>query len=276
MPDAPGHGPYLIDLEQGWTLDHEGLAPFRPRLLHGTIVDASRAHGTRVLGVIAARCPGLDRLDVVSHSGDYDAIPAAISCAVSHLEPGQVLLLEVMDAHHLPIERRPAVWHAVRAAVDAGIVVIAPAGNAGADLDLGECDTLAPQRPGFRDSGAVLVSACEYGYPGRLPGSNYGCRVDCHEVGEHVATLDSDPAGDCDAETDDFGQTSAAAAQIAATVVLLQAAAAQRLGRWLTPAEVRQRLRDPAGGIATANPARDRIGPRPVLDELLRRLPPPG
>jgi len=257
----------------GWTLDHEGLAYLSPKLLHGELVNASRAHGTRVLGVIAARCPADTRLDVVSHGGDYDAIPAAIACAVSHLEPGHVLLVEVMDDEHRPIERLQAVWQAIRAAVDAGIVVIEPAGNAGADLDRDECLTLRPDQPAFSDSGAVLVSAAEFGFPGRLPGCNYGTRVDCHEVGEGVTTLDSDSADDRHGETNDFGLTSAAAALVAATVLNLQAAAEIRLGRRLTPIEVRTMLRDPSCGQRTAYPAKDRIGPRPILERLLARLP---
>jgi len=274
-PEA-GAGQRLIDVEQGWTLDHEGLALLSPRLLHGRIVDASRSHGTRVLGLIAARAPGLDRLDVVSHGGDYDELPSAIACAARHLDPGHVLLLEVMDDDHLPIERRPAVWRAVRRAVDSGIVVIEPAGNAGSNLDgLTEPAArraLVPGSQRFEDSGAILVGCCEAGFPGRLVGCNYGARVDCHEVGEGLTTLDSDCRGDRCGETDAFGRSSAAAALVAATVVVLQSAAEQVWGRRLMPAEVRDWLRDPAGGRRSAVPVRDRIGPRPMLDALLALL----
>ena len=266
----------LIDLEQGWTLDHEGLARFSPRLLHGAIVDASRSHGTRVLGVIARHGPALERLDVVSHGGDVDRIPSAIQCSMAHLEPGHVLLVEVMDDDHLPIERLADVRTAIRRAVDAGIVVIEPAGNAGADLDQAVDDggrrILCVDDAAFVDSGAILVSACEAGFPGRLPGCNYGLRVDCHEVGEGIDTLDSDAGGDPYGETDTFGRTSAAAALVAATVLQLQAAVETSAGARLGPAEVRRLLRDPACGNRTALPSRDRIGPRPVLSALLERL----
>jgi serine protease len=44
----------FVDLEQGWTLDHEDLVAHGPTLLFGTLVNGSRAHGTSVLGEVCA------------------------------------------------------------------------------------------------------------------------------------------------------------------------------------------------------------------------------
>ena len=43
-----GAGQRFIDLERGWTLDHEDLNDHGGTLLHGTLRDSSRAHGTSV------------------------------------------------------------------------------------------------------------------------------------------------------------------------------------------------------------------------------------
>src|SRR6266545_4403698 len=49
-----GAGIAVIDLEQGWTLDHEDLIAHGATLLHGTLRDSSRPHGTSVLGELCA------------------------------------------------------------------------------------------------------------------------------------------------------------------------------------------------------------------------------
>jgi hypothetical protein len=49
-----GAGQHLIDLERGWTLNHEDLVAHGAALLHGTILDTSRPHGTSVLGEVCA------------------------------------------------------------------------------------------------------------------------------------------------------------------------------------------------------------------------------
>ena len=49
-----GAGQRVIDLEQGWTLNHEDITAHGATLLHGTLADSSRGHGTSVLGEIVA------------------------------------------------------------------------------------------------------------------------------------------------------------------------------------------------------------------------------
>ena len=49
-----GAGQTVVDIEQGWTLNHEDLAAHGATQLNGTIVNTSRAHGTAVLGQLCA------------------------------------------------------------------------------------------------------------------------------------------------------------------------------------------------------------------------------
>ena len=87
-----GEGQRFIDLERGWTLDHEDLNDHGGTMLHGTLRDISRAHGTSVLGEICAvdndlGCvgivPNVDSFDVVSFHGSTRE--AAIIEAIDNL-----------------------------------------------------------------------------------------------------------------------------------------------------------------------------------------------
>ena len=60
-----GVGQRFIDLEHGWTLDHEDLNDHGRALLHGTLRDNSRAHGTSVLGEICAVDNDLDSVSAL-------------------------------------------------------------------------------------------------------------------------------------------------------------------------------------------------------------------
>ena len=95
----------------------------------------------------------------------------------------------------VPIESIPAVRAAIRAAVDAGIVVVEPAGNGGIDARRRRGPTwlTGPTAPGH--SGALIVGAGgsasdAAGSTERRarPGSNFGARVDLQGVGAAVVT----------------------------------------------------------------------------------------
>ena len=104
VPGGAGAGQRFVDLEQGWTLNHEDLANHGATLLFGTLQDGSRPHGTSVLGEVCAvdntvGCvgivPEIDSVDVTSHSGSLANVAGAITAALPTLDPGNVLLLEV-------------------------------------------------------------------------------------------------------------------------------------------------------------------------------------
>ena len=69
-----GAGQRLIDLERGWTLNHEDLNAHGATLLHGTLLDSSRAHGTAVLGEICAVDNTVGCVGIVPHVGDVDVV----------------------------------------------------------------------------------------------------------------------------------------------------------------------------------------------------------
>jgi hypothetical protein len=116
FPGGDGAGIRVIDMERGWTLNHEDLAAHGTTApLYGTNSDDSRAHGTAVLGEICARdnnlgcvgiCPNVASMNVVSYFGSTR--PNALLAAVNALSFGDVLLLEAQVDHRgwldMPIE----------------------------------------------------------------------------------------------------------------------------------------------------------------------------
>jgi len=296
-----GKGQEFIDLEQGWTLEHEDLVEHGAQLLYGEIVDASRPHGTRVLGVICAVdnakggvgiVPHLGSVNVVSHTGDAANIAEAITFAAERLSRngiGGVLLLETSlrwsDNWILPVETDPAIFAAIELAVGQGVVVIEAAGNGGRPLDerpdLNGKMILNRNSEDFRDSGAIMVgSALRTGEPRiwtRALDSNFGSRIDCFASGDSVDTTDSGAVngGTTTDYTHAFNGTSSAAAIIAGTALSVQGMAQASRGARLTPEELRQILSDRTPGTPerpantpTAAPQTDLVGVMPNLKAI--------
>jgi hypothetical protein len=287
---ADGGGVRVVDLEQGWTLNHEDLAAASISLISG-LNHAFPGHGTAVLGQLV----GVDNTRgvvgiapratarVVSQwrsSTNYNTADAILS-AVDAMGEGDVLLLEAnVDFNGyslLPVEIEPAVFDAIRHAVDAGIVVVEAAGNGGNDLDtvLDSDNRQVFNRSGadFRDSGAIIVGASASTAPhGRLGFSNHGSRIDCYAWGQNIVTTGDGLNGTSTTQyTTGFGGTSGASPMVAGAAVLLQSWRKRRLGRTYAPESMRDMLASPALNTASANPAADRIGVMPDLRRIIEQ-----
>ena len=204
-----GLGQQVIDLEQGWTLDHEDLVAHSAQLLHGVILNGSRPHGTKVLGIMCASdnalgcvgiAPNVNSLNVVSYNRSNR--PDAILAAIANLPFGGVLLLNAQlddpGLEGLPIEALEAEFQMIRLATALGIIIVEAAGNGGTDLDQFTDRAGNPVlRRSFRDSGAILVSAATFSSPhkpivrGGRPICNFGSRIDCYAWGEKIDTSSS-------------------------------------------------------------------------------------
>ena len=283
FPGGDGSGQNVIDVERGWTLNHEDLCYLQSKVLYGNIRDESRSHGTAVLGIIAAEgnqkgcigiVPNIKSVNVVSYHGigEQDAILAAIS----HLGPSDVLILETqvnIDNQTLPIEVKPAVFDVIRLAIQHGIIVVEAAGNGGVDLDNYENNgkkIFNRSSPDFCDSGAIMVGASSATHPHkRMSFSNYGSRIDCYAWGESVVTCNSDSNGETGEYTHDFSGTSSATPIVAASALAIQGVIEASQGNRLSPSEMRNILTDPALGTISENPMEDRIGIMPNLRAII-------
>lgn len=178
------------------------------------------------------------------------------------LRPGDVMLLEVQTPRYrlddplappalCPVQTEPGIATAMALAVAAGVAVVQAAGNAGLDIDplvggpmpeelswrRGE-DGRAVTDPIPGDVGAITVGGVAWDLGDRTTHDvhtrygryNHGTRVDTCGWGEGVLTLAGETASSPLFEN--FGGTSAGAAQVAAAVALLQS----RLLRGASPA----------------------------------------
>lgn len=284
-PGGRGQGVAVADVEGAWNAAHEDLPGARVQHVAGArIVGAAwRAHGTAVLGVLAARdddkgmtglVPDVSRV-VTASIGGIGAARAIFAAAVA-LAPGDVLVVELHgpgpnhrgrgQQGYVPIEWWQPEYDAIRFATAKGVVVVEAAGNGGEDLDAPIYGGTFDRR--VRDSGAILVGA---GAPpgvdvperARLAFSNFGARVDVQGWGALVATLDYGDLQSCAAHsrkyTARFAGTSSASPVVAGVAVAVQGVARARLGAPLSPAALRALLVD----TGTPQVGADHIGPLP-------------
>lgn len=295
-----GEGQSFVDLEQGWTLNHEDLIDHGITIISGLSL-AWFGHGTNVLGVVAAVdndvgcvgiAPNLASVRVVSEWRDAvtSNVGDAILSALPEMTFGDVLLLETQESGNeagaigfglVPSEAIPAYFDTIRLATALGIVVVEAAGNGGNDLDTFEngdgLQTLNRNSPDFRESGAILVGAATSSLPHAPNGGNYGSRIDCYAWGENINTpgvSGQSPQG----YTDDFSGTSGASAIISGAALVVQGLLESNLGFRYGPFQLRDVLSNPDFGTPSANPAADQIGVMPnlraIIDSGVLNLPP--
>lgn len=288
-----GKNQRLADIEYGWNLGHEDLAGNNfTNIARGFY--QSLAHGTKVLGVIAAQdnnklcvgiTPNLASIVTVGQwrSNDDPVTDDAIFDAILELDVGDVMLLEaqtdMFGYENIPLEAEPAVFDLVWVATYLGIVVVAAAGNGGVDLDtVVDDDGVRIFDLDVRDSGAIIVGSAwpHTQEPQWIPlgSSCYGNRVDCFACGDGVVTLSSDYWGDrFDEWSNNFYGTSAASAIVAGAALALQGVAQENYGTRLGPDEMRKKLSAPAFNTHSQNGVSDGIGVMPDLLKIIGSLP---
>jgi hypothetical protein len=285
-----GAGIGFVDLERGWTLNHEDLAAAGITLISGTNQDFF-GHGTAVLGEVCGVDNNLGIVGIAPacaarvvsqwQPGGYNTA-GAIASALTVMQFGDVLLLEAQttvgsSTVYLPVEVEQAVFDVIRLATAVGIIVVEAAANGNADLD-NWTDAAGNQilnrgSAAYRDSGAVMVGAASAIAPHtRLSFSNFGSRIDCYAWGESIDTLGDGWTGNqANTYTASFGGTSGASPIITGAALSVQGAAAA-LGFRYGPLQMRDILADATTGTASANPATDRIGVMPDLQQILQTV----
>ena len=290
LEGGTGAGVQVSDCEYAWTASHEDLNDVDLNLEPGQTIHPDSfewdfdEHGTAVLGEIVATddgygCTGLaPDVDVRTYpewtmEDDFRRV-TAITHAIAGSDPGDVVLLEMQapgaGGDYGPAELDHAVWTVTRSGVDAGVIVVAAAGNGNQNLDAG----VYADYMSWGDSGAILVGA---GTPTSSHDqtwfSTYGSRVDVQAWGEWVVTTGYGDLGAYGGPTDqdqyytaEFGGTSSASPMVAAACASLQGISLAHNGVPLEPAQMRDLL------VATGLPqgSGGHIGPFVQVGAALR------
>jgi hypothetical protein len=283
-----GAGVGFVDMERGWTLNHEDLAGASIALISGVNQDFA-SHGTAVLGEVVAVdnavgdvgvAPGATAR-VVSQwrTASRYSTAEAILDAIASMSAGDVLLLEAQTSYtgygnqYLPVEVYQAEFDAIAAATAQGIIVVEAGANGSNDLDafqdyLGR-KVLNRSSADYRDSGAIMVGAASSTAPhSRMSFSNYGSRIDCFAWGQNVDTTGGSGAGTTD-YTSTFGGTSSASPIVAGAALLVQSWRMKSGAARYDPATMRSTLSSVSLNTPSANPASDRIGVMPDVKAII-------
>lgn len=296
-PRTRGAGVRVVDVEYSWTEDHEDLQLPPDADLGGDEFEEHTMwehHGTAVFGILAARhngfgvnggIPGADVRAISPMERTADGTTYNVAGALGYLlanglvEPGDVVLIEQQargptgDGDYVPIEWGQAVFDAIKALSDAGVVVVEPGGNGGQDLD----DPAFEGRfdRSVRDSDAIMVGA---GVPlTREPrdSTSRGSRVDLQGYGADIATTGGSVPDLQDGAkqvqyTRSFNGTSGASAIVVNAVAAVQGyLKATGQGPWAAD-ELVALLR--ATGTPQGAVEEGQIGPLPDIAEALRRI----
>jgi len=288
LSGGDGRGVNFVDLEQGWTLNHEDLSAAGITLISG-INSNYFGHGTAVLGEILAQdntrgCVGITPLvkaRVVSQqrtSSNYGTADAIVS-AVANMAPGDILLLEAQTTltgtSYLPVEVDLDVWAAIRVATWLGIIVVEAGGNGSTDLDAFQHPTdgfiLKVGHADYRDSGAIMVGAATSTAPhDRMGFSNFGARVNCYAWGQNIDTTGDGWTGNLTTTyTPSFSGTSGASPIVTGAAIAVQGIVKARTGRTWGPEKMRAVLSNPSTNTKSRNPSTDRIGVMPDLRAIV-------
>ena len=276
-----GEGIRVSDIETNINKNHEDLVDQNIYIEPGvTPLNSADSidHGTAVMGVLAAGDNGYGMTGTTPNASfafyfGYSSVSGyrqakAIQNAASDSAYGDVVMLELQtygpNDKLTVAEWSQSVWLATKTATDAGVIILAAAGNGSDNLDHTAYDGYHARG----DSGAIIVGAGSYRSRDRVSFSTYGSRVNVQGWGDwSVKTLgygDFRKYGNDDNReyTYNFGGTSSATPIATSVAVGLQSYMETHFGRRFSPSEMRELL------VKTGKPqgsysAWSKIGPLP-------------
>jgi hypothetical protein len=285
---ADGTGVGFVDMERGWTLNHEDLVAAGISVISGISNDYT-GHGTAVLGEVVMVDNTIGGVGIAPYASarvvsqwrnasTYNTAEAILSAAAA-MKTGDVLLLEAQTTSstmpgYLPVEVEQATFDAIQYATSYGIIVVEAGGNGSNDLDTYKNPNgkfiLNRNSNDFRDSGAIMVGAASSSTPHARSGfSNYGSRIDCYGWGDSIDTTGDGWTGNAtNTYTTSFGGTSGASPIIAGSALIVQSWLIKH-GQLYSPSAMRSVLSNANLNTPSADPSTDRIGVMPDLQKII-------
>jgi subtilisin family serine protease len=293
-----GEGIRVRDVEYGFNKNHEALNERNVALAPGMDIspDASVAfteHGTAVFGIVIGD-PANYGMTGMAHGASelwlfpewqsvgYDRI-YAVQRSIAESDEGDVIIYEMQTGgcydQYVPAEYDNVVWDLTKAATDAGIVIVAAAGNGTQDLD----DPCYDAYNARGNSGAIIVGA---GSPDvshtALYFTTYGSRVDVQGWGLNVFASGYGDyfqlGGDFDQNYTMFSGTSSATPIVASCVIVLQSYYHSLTGTYMTGKEIRDILVEtgiPQGGSKHIGPLPNVKNAIEAIDDMFKTCKPP-
>merc|ERR1719362_2123562 len=254
---ADGSGIMYADCEFSMNFQHQEFRNSRiTEEANFPVGNNQRDHGTASVGIaLGGDGFGIKGLANKADGYFFSELPAsgrynrarAVAAAVAKVRAGDVVLLEMQTGRpYGPAELSQSIWNIVKMGADAGVVVVAAAGNGNRNLD-GSTEASYRARG---DSGSIIIGA---GTPSHSKASfsTYGSRVDVQAWGDWSVMTSG--YGKCTGFTNSntpgyrytrgFAGTSSASAITAAALTLFQSWALKELGAPLTPLKLRDILR---------------------------------
>lgn len=250
-----GEGVGIADIEWGFDYDHEDLQGENYIELLPTTNHDYDDHGTAVAGVMIARDNGFGMTGMVHGADVFYGISEitygrvyGIALGIENLNEGDVFLYEMQTGgqggNYVPADFNMAVWDVTLAASNAGIIVVAAAGNGNQNLD----NPFYNEYNARGDNGSIIVGAGTRVGRNRASFSTYGSRINLQGWGDwSVATTGYGSlynGGPHATYTHEFSGTSSATPIVASAVVAVQSFAKNELGITLTPHQMRDLLRE--------------------------------
>lgn len=291
-----GQGIRLRDVEYGFNKNHEEMADIATSIATGMTVSSSAfadytEHGTGVFGILYAHKGTYGISGLAYGASELILFPEwqqigynrvnAITQSIANSTVGDVIVYEMQSdgpgpssTDYILAEYSQVVWDLTLAATQAGITIVAAAGNGNVDLD----GPLYESYMARGDSGAIVVGAGTSNVNhNRMSYSTYGSRVDLQAWGENVQSIGKLTGLSYTLIGNDFNQsyiiftgTSAATPIVASCAAVLQSYYHSLTGNYLTSVELRTILQ--TTGIAQGTAVAGNIGPIPNMQAAVQAV----
>ena len=284
-----GTGIRIRNVEYGFNKNHEEFHQTNVFLAPGTTIHENASidfteHGTGTFGIIYGHAGNYGVTGIAHGATECILFPEwqqtgynrilAVNLSIQASVAGDIIVYEMQtggvgaSTNYVPAEFNQVIWDLTKAATDAGIIVVAAAGNGNQNLD-------HPDYANYMNrgnSGAIIVGGGTADLlHNRISFSTFGSRVDLQgwganvqTTGFHATTLTHQFGTDFNQSYRIFSGTSSATAMIGpAVALLLQLYKNLNNNQLLNSTQLRNLLQ--ITGIAQGNGVSGNIGPFPNL-----------